>query len=163
MNIAVNNQQTLCRPALTPLRHLVRRFMAKIHHIAPADVWSEISILLTDDAGIAEVHDLHLGGREVTDVISYRYTPWPGQSGGGLTGELIINVERARSVGTRQRRKGGVEGWARELALYLAHGCDHLGGAEDNTEAGRRRMRRRELRWLAEPEAAEQWRHLIRG
>ena len=38
----------------------------------------------------------------------------------------------------------------RELALYLAHGCDHLTGADDATPAGRARMRRRELGWLRE-------------
>ncbi|MBQ3810327.1 MAG: hypothetical protein II839_05855, partial [Kiritimatiellae bacterium] len=36
-----------------------------------------------------------------------------------------------------------------ELALYLAHGFDHLAGSDDATAAGYRAMRRRELRWLA--------------
>jgi len=43
------------------------------------------------------------------------------------------------------RRAGGPD---RELALYLAHGCDHLAGADDATPRQRAAMRRRELRWL---------------
>jgi len=62
----------------------------------------------------------------------------------GMRGELLVHVERAWQVGSRRR------GWSasRELALYIAHGCDHLNDAEDATPAGRQRMRRRELRWL---------------
>jgi ssRNA-specific RNase YbeY (16S rRNA maturation enzyme) len=36
-----------------------------------------------------------------------------------------------------------------ELALYIAHGFDHLSGADDNTPARRAAMRRTEMRWLA--------------
>jgi len=47
----------------------------------------------------------------------------------------------------RGARRGNA---ADELALYLAHGCDHLSGANDRTLRERRRMRRRELLWLAQ-------------
>jgi ssRNA-specific RNase YbeY (16S rRNA maturation enzyme) len=57
---------------------------------------------------------------------------------------VFVNAERARAEGLR---RGGV---ADELALYIAHGCDHLAGASDRTPAGRARMRRREQAWLAE-------------
>jgi ssRNA-specific RNase YbeY (16S rRNA maturation enzyme) len=36
-----------------------------------------------------------------------------------------------------------------ELALYIAHGFDHLSGADDDTPARRAAMRRTEMRWLA--------------
>ena len=60
--------------------------------------------------------------------------------------EIIVNAERAWLAGSRRR------GWSpsRELALYIAHGCDHLNDERDTTPAGRRRMRRRELHWLAQ-------------
>ena len=79
-----------------------------------------------------------------TDVISQRYEPLPGEPA-GMRGELLVNVERAWQVGARR------SGWStsRALALYIAHGCDHLNDAADATLAGRQRMRRRELRWLA--------------
>jgi ssRNA-specific RNase YbeY (16S rRNA maturation enzyme) len=70
--------------------------------------------------------------------------------------EIFVNVERA--VVTAQKRNG----WSasKELALYIAHGCDHLiSGENDANAAERMRMRRRELRWLREaPEANELFR-----
>jgi predicted dehydrogenase len=41
-------------------------------------------------------------------------------------------------------------GWsaAKELLLYVAHGMDHLSGADDLESADRARMRRRELAWM---------------
>jgi ssRNA-specific RNase YbeY (16S rRNA maturation enzyme) len=76
----------------------------------------------------------------VTDVITMTYAPTPVQP--EWSGELIINTERALEVGPR------FGGAGRELALYLAHGIDHLTGGVDDTPAERRRMRRRELGWL---------------
>ena len=55
----------------------------------------------------------------------------------------------ARRVAHRWR------GWSpdNELLLYVAHGMDHLSGADDADDAddaGYMRMRRRELRWMSE-------------
>ena len=55
-----------------------------------------------------------------------------------------MNISQAHRLG---RRYGGP---AHELALYIAHGCDHLAGEDDTTPAQRQRMRKRELRWLRE-------------
>jgi ssRNA-specific RNase YbeY (16S rRNA maturation enzyme) len=57
-----------------------------------------------------------------------------------------VNAQRALAVG---RRGPGVE---RELALYIAHGLQHLAGASDRTPALRARMRKRELAWLKQAE-----------
>ena len=67
----------------------------------------------------------------------------PDRKGSPQFAELVINAERALAEG--RRRAGGA---ARELALYLAHGMDHLAGRDDDTPARRRAMRRRETRWL---------------
>ena len=98
---------------------------------------------MTDDAGITQVNATHLAKHEATDVISFYYEPIPGEDERACA-ELIVNVERAIEEGDRRK------GWSasRELALYIAHGCDHFSGADDSTTAGRNRMRRRELRWL---------------
>ena len=56
--------------------------------------------------------------------------------------EIVINMERVRDVGDDH------QGYHRELALYLAHGCNHLTGVDDQTPADRRLMRRRERRWI---------------
>jgi len=41
---------------------------------------------------------------------------------------------------------------AHELALYLAHGIDHLTGATDDSPLARRRMRTREMNWVRSAE-----------
>ena len=81
------------------------------------------------------------GEHRQTDVVSQAYAALPGEE--GCSAELIINVERAQEEG--QGRSGGV---ARELALYLAHGLDHLAGFEDDTPEHRASMRQRETSWL---------------
>ena len=99
-----------------------------------------------DDAAIAQVNQALLNHAGPTDVITVRYDAMPGEAEADDSAELYINVERAVQLGRR--------GWpaGRELALYLAHGCDHLAGEDDATPADYRRMRRRELRWLRELE-----------
>lgn len=105
--------------------------------------WREVTIHLLDDAGIAPVNAAIMSHDGATDVITQRYEPCPGEPD-GLIGELFVNVERALRAAPRRA------GWSadRELALYLAHGCDHLTGADDQTPADRALMRRRELAWL---------------
>ena len=99
--------------------------------------------MLTDDAGITSTNREFLGKDRPTDVISFRYNPVPGEEP-AATGDLIVNVECAV-------REGAVRNGAdAELALYIAHGFDHLSGADDNTPARRAAMRRTEMRWLEE-------------
>ena len=89
--------------------------------------WSEVCIVLTDDEGITLTNREYFGKDRPTDVISFRYDPIPGEED-GVTGDLIINVDRAVQVGPEH------QGINYELALYMAHGFDHLTGAEDDTE-----------------------------
>ena len=105
--------------------------------------WQEVAVHLLDDTGMESVNRAIMAHEGTTDVITQRYDPIPGEPD-GLTGELFVNVECAQRS-ARQRA-----GWSadRELALYLAHGCDHLTGAEDGAPSERARMRRRELAWL---------------
>lgn len=102
--------------------------------------YAELTILVTDDAGIRAADRRCFGRDLATDVIACRYEPMPGEP--VASGEIIVNLERASRVAPA--------GWsaARELALYLAHGLDHLTGADDATSEQRMRMRRRELRLL---------------
>lgn len=108
---------------------------------APAEPFSELCIILTDNAAMPAYKQTCFGQRRQTDVISLSYAAIPGVC--PTTAELIINVERAQEEGSG--RPGGT---ARELALYLAHGLDHLAGFEDDTPATRRAMRRRETACL---------------
>lgn len=110
--------------------------------------------MLTDHDGILRVNRDFLGKAEPTDVISFLYGPLPGGAE-ACSGEVVVNVERALEV------SGGGPRCARELALYIAHGLDHLSGASDRTRAQRARMRRRELGWLREAEKRGHLDHLV--
>ncbi|MFH1968972.1 MAG: rRNA maturation RNase YbeY [Verrucomicrobiota bacterium] len=106
-------------------------------------------MVLTDDAGITLLNRTFLDHARATDVITFTLSPMPG-GGAGTGGEIHLNVERALEEGAR---RGGSTALttgnaADELALYLAHGCDHLTGANDRTVMEQRRMRRRELLWI---------------
>ena len=102
-----------------------------------------VTVILQDDAFSAEVHEAINGAEGPTDVITQRYDAMPGESE-GVYGELYVNVDQALRVAPKRR------GWspAKELLLYVAHGMDHLSGADDLKPRDYDRMRRRELGWL---------------
>ena len=103
--------------------------------------WGEISVVLLDDEGITQTNREYFGKNRPTDVISFRYDPVPGEAG-EFSGDLLVNIDRAVSEGTARGDIG------RELALYIAHGFDHLSGAEDDTPEKRKKMRATETAWL---------------
>lgn len=104
-----------------------------------------VTVILQDDAFSAEVHLAINGAEGPTDVVTQRYDAMPGEPA-GVYGELYVNVDQALRVAPKRR------GWspAKELLLYVAHGMDHLSGADDLKPGDYDRMRRRELRWLKE-------------
>lgn len=107
-----------------------------------------VTVVLQDDAFSAEVHLAINGAEGATDVITQRYDAMPGEPE-GVYGELYVNVDQALRVAPKRR------GWspAKELLLYVAHGMDHLSGADDLTPSDYDRMRRRELGWLKDMNA----------
>ena len=102
-----------------------------------------VTVILQDDAFSAEVHEAINGAKGPTDVITQRYDAMPGEPE-GVYGELYVNTDQALRVAPKRR------GWspAKELLLYVAHGMDHLSGADDLKPRDYDRMRRRELGWL---------------
>lgn len=100
-------------------------------------------MVLTDDAGIIPANLEYFGKERPTDVISFRYDPVPGEDE-EFSGDLIINVDRAIEIGPEQN------GADYELALYIAHGFDHLSGAEDDTPEKKQIMLNTETAWLKE-------------
>jgi len=142
MRVAICHAQRRFAVDTSAVRRLVRS-LAGLARTPAERPWQEVTVHLLDDAGIAPVNRAVLGHEGATDVITQRYEPIPGEAG-GLVGELFVNVERALRAAPRRA------GWSadRELALYLAHGCDHLAGADDAMPRERARMRRRELAWL---------------
>lgn len=131
---------------MLPMRKLAEFLLNRSGQRAGVE-WGDVSVVLVDDRQSQEVNRNHLGHDYATDVISFNFEPIPGDSGTEMNGEIVINVELACRLGPTYK------GADRELALYLAHGCDHLSGADDNTPQHRRQMRRRELRWLQDATA----------
>lgn len=107
-----------------------------------------VTVVLQDDASSDAAHRAIMDTEGATDVITQGYDAMP-QEPEGVYGELYVNFERALAAAPARR------GWsaAKELLLYVAHGMDHLSGADDLDPRERRTMRRRELRWLKEYEA----------
>ena len=106
-----------------------------------------VAIVLQDDAFSAEVLLAVNGVDGPTDAITQGYDPMPGEAE-GVYGEVYVNCERALKCAPRRA------GWSasKELLLYVAHGIDHLSGADDIESADYDRMRRRELSWLRQLE-----------
>ncbi len=105
------------------------------------ELWGEVSVVLVDDEGITQTNREYFGKNRPTDVISFRYDSVPGEEA-VLSGDLLVNLDRAVQEGTA---RGDVD---HELALYIAHGFDHLSGAEDDTPEKQKKMRATETVWL---------------
>ena len=141
MNLDLVNRQRR-RPVRRPaVRDLIAWLMKRPAFSRGPRKWADIAVLLLDDRGMAEANGRVFRRPESTDAISLAYRP--AAAGGGWRGEILVNVERACAEGRRTGRTPGGE-----LALYLAHGLDHLAGASDRTSAQRARMLARERRWL---------------
>ena len=105
--------------------------------------WNEVTVLLVRDAESDEAHRAIMGVAGATDVITQAYDSIPPEPV-GLCGELIVNTDQALRAAPRR------SGWSagKELLLYVAHGMDHLSGADDHSERDYLAMRRRELAWI---------------
>jgi rRNA maturation RNase YbeY len=142
MTTTLLNQQEKHRLQLSKLQKLADWFADKLE-ARMDEPWSEVCVVLTDDEGIVPANLEYFGKERPTDVISFRYDPIPGEEE-GFSGDLIVNVDRALQVGPEQN------GSDYELALYIAHGFDHLAGSEDDTAEKKQAMLDTESAWLAE-------------
>ena len=105
----------------------------------------EVTVFLGNDAHSDEMHRAIMGIEGATDVITQAYDAIPPEES-GIYGELFVNTDQALRAAPRRK------GWspAKELLLYVAHGMDHLSGADDHGEKDYLAMRRRELKWIRE-------------
>jgi probable rRNA maturation factor len=102
-----------------------------------------VSVLLVDDAAMAELNQAYRGVVGPTDVLAFPMTEGPfGRLDGDLLGDVVISVETAA-------RQAGARGLRAELALLMVHGILHLLGYDHGTPAERRAMRRKEAALLA--------------
>jgi probable rRNA maturation factor len=132
-----------------------------------------VSLILTDDAELAELNAAHMGKDGPTDVLSFpllppeAFPPHPGSPAGGGSsggpefalppgvrldlGDLVVSVERA--IEQAEEGRGGQTSdvrWtpAEELRLLVTHGTLHLCGwdhAAPEEEAAMRALERRLL------------------
>jgi probable rRNA maturation factor len=91
----------------------------------------ELALVLVDDATLAELHGRFLGDPTPTDVLAFDLGDGPGPAG-----EVYVSVERARAVAGRRGLSS-----AREVCLYVVHGCLHLCGFDDAEDEPRAAMR----------------------
>lgn len=121
-----------CRPRTDPafVRRVVR---AVLRHVGQPGL--HVSLLITDDAEIGELHERFLGDPSPTDVISFALD---------CGAELVVSRETAR----RTARAHGHTLRA-ELALYIVHGILHVTGFDDVRPRDRVRMRAAERAVLA--------------
>ena len=139
MKVHLQNRQTKQSLNLPTIQILAAWLGSQIE--SEKSAWGDITLLLTDDIGITRFNREYFAKNRPTDVISFRYEPIPGESN-YLTGDLIINVQRAHEEGTLRGDRNF------ELAFYIAHGFDHLNGATDDTPQKRTSMHRREKKWI---------------
>lgn len=147
MKIQINNNQQIRRPNSRKIKELLTFLAQKTGILEGYSGYDEFSVLFTDDSGIRQVNQQLLNCAETTDVICHGYDPIPGEK--KRTAEIIVNVEKAILEASRNTK---IEE-SREIALYLAHACNHLSGRDDKTPAQRNSMRKRELSWLRQADS----------
>lgn len=107
----------------------------------------EVSLVLVDDAYIADLNRQYRGVDGSTDVLSFAMRegePMPGEEEDDILGDVVISLETAR----RQAAEFG-HGFTREVAYLAVHGVLHLLGYDHGTEQDKEIMRRQEEAVLA--------------
>ncbi|MDX1931975.1 MAG: rRNA maturation RNase YbeY [Capsulimonadales bacterium] len=109
---------------------------------------AEISLVLTDDAGIRTLNRTWRGLDKPTDVLSWpQDEPTPvSPERTDLLGDVVISLDTAE-------RQAVARQWTieEEISLLLIHGILHLLGYEDESEEGALRMREQEAHLLGKP------------
>lgn len=149
-DVSVANRQRRHPVDAARCRAVAAFFVRCAARTCPSAPWASVAVLLVGDRGSAEAHGRVFADPSPTDVITLSYAAVPGVTD-GMSGELIVNVDRAVAEGVRRAAMRRPRAWGpdQELALYIAHGVDHLTGADDHEDADFRRMRARDLRWVA--------------
>lgn len=100
----------------------------------------EVSVVLTGDAELRELHRRFMGLDSATDVMTF---PLDDAGGSPRGGDVVVSVERA----AEQAPEFGFS-TAREVRFLALHGLLHLLGWDDATEADRAAMLERQTALL---------------
>jgi len=146
MKVEITNLQKRFRINRVRFINLTKWLMNKAAAMDTTRTWIDCSVVMVGHDRMIELNRQAMNHEGTTDVITFAYPTQPGEPA-GWRGEIILNVEEASDASTRLGSR--IE---RELALYLAHGCQHLGGADDRTKSERAAMNRRQNKWLRDAE-----------
>jgi probable rRNA maturation factor len=129
-------------------RHLARLRARARAYLAELELENvELSVLLTDDAGIQALNRSWRRKDRPTDVLSFPAgDPPPGTTGPRHLGDVILSLDTGRRQARAHRRT-----LAQELDLYLAHGVLHLLGHDHHRRSDALRMAALERRLLGRP------------
>jgi probable rRNA maturation factor len=106
---------------------------------------AELSLVLVDDARMAELNATWRGRSGPTDVLSFSLLEGAhAERRGPLLGDVVIDLEQAQRQA--QERASALDA---ELARLLVHGVLHLLGHDHEEPGEARRMRSLERRGLA--------------
>lgn len=136
MKIDVTNLQDR-----VPVRQRVIRRAARA---ALDDLIGCYSVVVVDNARMAEINQRHLGRDEPTDVIAFAFKDAL-LTHDDCAGEIIVSADVAADEA--ERRSIDVEA---ELSLYVVHGALHLAGFDDDEPERAERMHERERQLLAD-------------
>ncbi len=149
MKIRLRNQQKTVRMPPVPVRQLARWLTHRVQTSQSGTAVDAVEITLADDEGIRQVNRRVFLRDRATDVITVLYRELPADGCRISAAEIFVNVDCALRLG-----RGRHADTVREVALYIAHGLDHLFGGRDDTPRRRRAMLRRERQWVREAEHA---------
>ena len=100
---------------------------------------SSLNFLFCDDEHMLAANRQFLSHDYLTDILTF-----PSQSSKGLSGDIMISVDRTRDNAKQLSLKP-----LDELHRVMSHGILHLIGYDDHTSEQRTRMREQEEIWLA--------------
>ena len=112
----------------------------------------EVSVLITDDAGIHELNRDFRGVDRKTDVLSFPMLEYESEEKpkeeifpdeDNILGDIVISLETAE----RQAEEYG-HSVLREISFLTVHSMLHLFGYDHETDADKRKMREREEYFL---------------
>ena len=138
MAITLQNRQRKVRIGTARLRSLGQKILTELKRPA-----ADCSVVLVDDAAMAELNRAYRGVDGPTDVLAF---PMAEGRFARLSADLLGDVAISAETAARQAGPHGVQS---ELALLLIHGILHLLGYDHGAPGERRAMWRKQRALLA--------------
>ena len=126
----------------------IRAVVARVLDLEDADPRVVVEVVFLRDSAIAELNVRYRGRGGATDVLSFpvEASGWPAEEP-PLLGAVVISTDRAAEQAVERDLPVGLE-----LRRLVVHGVLHLLGYGDETPRERVRMRRRESRYVKDPD-----------